>query len=76
VTHVNMWHVNLEDICVVSEKRSDQNEINYPLKKYQVENVKSLTHTRETGYNDIGLHDTPSITSDVLWYQVFPPCQP
>ena len=27
-----------------------------------------LQNTGEPGYNDIGLHDTPSITSDILWY--------
>jgi hypothetical protein len=26
------------------------------------------------GYNDIGLCDTPSITSDILWYQFIPHC--
>jgi hypothetical protein len=28
----------------------------------------------EPGYNDIGLSDTPSITSDVLWYQLICHC--
>jgi len=26
----------------------------------------------EPGYNDIGLRDTSSITSDILWYQLIP----
>ena len=26
--------------------------------------------TVEPGYNDIGLQDTPLITSDILWYQL------
>jgi len=26
-------------------------------------------NTVESGYNDIGLCDTPSITSDILYYQ-------
>jgi hypothetical protein len=34
----------------------------------------NLPHTLEPGYNDIGLWDTSSITSDVLCYQLIPPC--
>jgi len=30
--------------------------------------------TVEPGYNDIGLCDTSSITSDILWYQLIPRC--
>jgi hypothetical protein len=30
--------------------------------------------TVEPGYNDIGLYDTSSITSDILWYQLIPHC--
>jgi hypothetical protein len=30
--------------------------------------------TVELGYNDIGLYDTPSITSHILWYQLIPHC--
>jgi len=30
--------------------------------------------TVETGYNDIGLYHTPSITSDILQYQLTPLC--
>jgi hypothetical protein len=26
----------------------------------------------EPGYNDIGLHDTSSIASDILWHQLIP----
>jgi hypothetical protein len=29
-------------------------------------------HTVEPGYNDIGLYDTSSIASDILWYQLIP----
>jgi hypothetical protein len=28
----------------------------------------------ELGYNDIGLYDTSSIASDILWYQLIPHC--
>jgi hypothetical protein len=28
--------------------------------------------TVEPGHNDIGLYDTSSITSDILWYQLNP----
>ena len=28
----------------------------------------------EAGYNDIGLYDTSSIVSDILWYQLIPHC--
>jgi hypothetical protein len=28
------------------------------------------TYTVEPGYNDIGLSDTSSIKSDILWYQL------
>jgi hypothetical protein len=28
----------------------------------------------EPAYNDIGLYDTTSITSDILWYQLVPHC--
>jgi hypothetical protein len=31
-------------------------------------------NTVKPGYNDIGLRDTPSITSDILWYQLIPHC--
>jgi hypothetical protein len=30
--------------------------------------------TVEPGYNDIGLFDTSSITSHILWYQLIPHC--
>jgi hypothetical protein len=29
-------------------------------------------HRVEPGYNDIGFRDTPSIASDILWYQLIP----
>jgi hypothetical protein len=31
-------------------------------------------YTVEPGYNDIGLYDTSSITSDILWYQLIRHC--
>jgi hypothetical protein len=33
---------------------------------------KYIRNTDEPGYNDIGLYDTPSIASDILWYQLIP----
>jgi hypothetical protein len=30
--------------------------------------------TENPGYNDIGLYDTSSIASDILWYQLIPHC--
>jgi hypothetical protein len=33
-----------------------------------------MHNTVEAGYNDIGLHDTSPIASDILWYQLIPPC--
>jgi len=30
-------------------------------------------NTVKPGYNDIGLCDTSSIPSDILWYQLIPP---
>jgi hypothetical protein len=33
-------------------------------------------NTVELGYNDIGLCDTSSIASDILWYQLTPHRQP
>jgi hypothetical protein len=33
--------------------------------------VLRVLYTVEPGYNDIGLYDTSSIASDILWYQVF-----
>ena len=33
-----------------------------------------LINTVERGYNDVGLYDTSSITSDILWYQLIPHC--
>jgi hypothetical protein len=30
--------------------------------------------TVEPGYNNIGLRDTSSIASDILWYQLIPHC--
>jgi len=33
-----------------------------------------LSITVEPGYNDIGLCDTSSIPSDILWYQLIPHC--
>jgi hypothetical protein len=32
--------------------------------------------TADPGYNDIGLCDTSSIASDILWYPLIPHCQP
>jgi hypothetical protein len=32
------------------------------------------TYTVEPGYNDIALHDTSLIASDILWYQLIPHC--
>ena len=32
------------------------------------------TYTFLPGYNDIGLFDTSSITTDILWYQLIPHC--
>jgi hypothetical protein len=32
------------------------------------------TNMGEPGYNDIGLHDTSSKVSDILWYQLIPYC--
>jgi hypothetical protein len=34
----------------------------------------SFVYTVAAGYNDIGLYDTSSITSDILWYQLIPHC--
>jgi hypothetical protein len=31
-------------------------------------------NTLEPGYNDIGLYDTSSIASDMMWYQLIPYC--
>jgi hypothetical protein len=33
-------------------------------------------HTVKPGYNDIGLCETWSISSDMLWYQAIPRCYP
>jgi hypothetical protein len=38
-----------------------------------VKNSISL-HAVQPGYKDIGLYDTSSIASDILWYQLFPHC--
>jgi hypothetical protein len=35
---------------------------------------RTLKKSVEHHYNDIGLYDTPSITSDILWYQLIPHC--
>jgi hypothetical protein len=31
-----------------------------------------LIYTVEPGYNDIGLYDTSTIASDILWYKLIP----
>jgi hypothetical protein len=36
--------------------------------------IKDEENTVEPGYNDIGLCDTSSIASDILWYQLIPHC--
>ena len=36
--------------------------------------MNSVHNKVEPGYNDIGLYDTPYITSDILWYQVITGC--
>jgi hypothetical protein len=41
-------------------------------KFYKPSGSKALI-TAEPGYNDIGLHDTSSIASHILWYQLVPP---
>jgi len=33
-----------------------------------------LQSTAESGYNDIGLCDTSSIASDILWYRLISRC--
>jgi hypothetical protein len=33
-----------------------------------------IWNTVEPGYNDIGLHDTSPITSDIQWYQLIRRC--
>jgi hypothetical protein len=33
-----------------------------------------ISYTAEPAYNDIGLGDTSSIASDILWYQLIPHC--
>jgi len=37
-------------------------------------NIFTLKITIEPGHNDVGLSDTSSITSRVLWYQFIPHC--
>jgi hypothetical protein len=39
-----------------------------------LEHVNYMNNTVELGYNDIGLYDTSSITSDILWYKLIPHC--
>jgi hypothetical protein len=44
---------------------------------YLFRNIYWDTHTQgiitlEPGYNDIGLCDISSITSDIVWYQLIP----
>jgi hypothetical protein len=34
--------------------------------------ARRVHYTVEPGYNDIGLYDTSSITSRILWYQLIP----
>jgi len=36
------------------------------------DNVAAFVYTVESSYNDIGLCDTSSIASDILWLQLFP----
>jgi hypothetical protein len=38
--------------------------------------MNEIQYTLEPGYNDIGLGDTSSIASDILWYQLIPTCNP
>jgi hypothetical protein len=33
--------------------------------------INRLMYKVEPGYNDVGLYDTSSIVSDILWYQLF-----
>jgi hypothetical protein len=42
--------------------------------RYHTVSVAQFLNAVEPGYNDIGLHDTSSITSDILWYQLIPHC--
>jgi len=35
---------------------------------------RHMVHAVKSGYNDIGLYDTSSIASDILWYQLIPNC--
>jgi hypothetical protein len=43
-------------------------------RKSRVYCIVILSITVEPGYNDIGLRDTLSITTDILWCQLFPRC--
>jgi hypothetical protein len=35
--------------------------------------IQEKISTVEPGYNDIGLYDTSSIASDILWYELITP---
>jgi hypothetical protein len=41
---------------------------------FQVNRERPIENTVEPGDNDIGLCDTSSIASDILWYQLIPHC--
>ena len=36
--------------------------------------IKQRQNAVKPGYNDIGLRDTSSIVSAILWYQLIPDC--
>jgi len=37
-------------------------------------NIIDAKYTVDPAYNDNGLYDTLSITSDIMWYQLIPYC--
>jgi len=59
---------------VVYAKYTSMYEIIVVIKYSKLPN--SVASTVEPGYNENGLCDTPSITSDILWYQLIPHCYP
>ena len=73
--HYTIWATTVPTVKYVNNASTHsayRDDVNVGI--HLVRGGRVLKYTMEPGYNDIGLCDTSSITSDILWYQLVPHC--
>jgi hypothetical protein len=65
-------HITLREICC--GKCHVAGNITYTSTQQKLCDMLLMPSTVEPGYNNIGLYDTSSITSNILWYQLITHC--